>query len=74
MIHNVRVYVEHVRTEDNTLADHLSRIRIREFTKEERKMKVKCLGKDADLPENLLDKFPTPIPDTIWPPSKIWMN
>ena len=59
LIHNRRVFVRHVRTESNTLADSLSRLDMRRFWKY--------------APENTLKKADL-VPETIWPPNKFFMD
>ena len=60
LVHNVRIYARHVRTDLNEIADSLSRFQFRRLKK---------------LTKNMLMKEQsTPVPETIWPISKIWMD
>ena len=61
MIHNVRISAKHVRTEQNSLADHLSRLRYNEFRKLSRKLKKPFEGRA------------TPIPEELWPMDKLML-
>ena len=59
--HNVKLKVAYVESQKNTYADHLSRMRYKQFRQLARK-------------ENrTFVKQPTPIPDIIYPMSKIWL-
>ena len=58
LIYNVHIKVKYVKSSENTLADHLSRMSIREF---------KRIAGD-------IDDMPTPIPSQIWPVEKIWID
>ena len=49
--------MKHVKSEDNYLADDLSRMRLGDF-----KNKVKCK----------IQNEPTPVPELIWPIDKVW--
>ena len=62
MKHNVRVYAEHVKSEDNILADALSRGQKVRFWNEVFKM-----GKKVDIAGQ-------EIPNKIWPVRKIWID
>ena len=57
LLHNVRVFGKHIRTEDNGIADSLSRFQMKKFKK-----LAPCI---ALLPE-------VEIPEQIWPMSKVW--
>ena len=57
LIHNVRIYVEHMSTKRNKIADSLSRLKMQCFEK---------LVKDMDM-----DEMSTEVPEQIWPISKI---
>ena len=60
LVHNVRVYGKHVRSENNGIADSLSRFQTRRFNK---------------LTKNMHMEFKsTPVPECIWPISKIWLK
>ena len=59
MIHNARVFCKYVKSKDNNLADHLSRMKIHLFKDE---------GGDE------FDETPTPIPEALWPMSKVWVD
>ena len=58
---NLRIFVIYVKSADNILADHLSRMRINDFWKEVRKMKID------------MNPTPYPLPSELWLASKIWM-
>ena len=60
LIHNVRIFSRHVKTEVNEIADSLSRFQIKRF---ERLTKYK----------NMQD-ISTPVPSEIWPIEKIWID
>ena len=55
MIHNVRIFCKHVKTEENTIADSLSRGLMDTFWK--------------NCPEDM-NKYPVEIPSEIWPVSE----
>ena len=59
LIHNVRVYAKYVKSKDNEVSDSLSRLDWVRFNK----LKAK---------KNLNDE-PMPVPEQIWPMSKIWL-
>ena len=59
LVENVKLKAKYVASEDNDLADHLSRGRISKFRKESK-------GK--------YEKEPTPIPEEIWPVTKVWQS
>ena len=58
MTTNTRVFARHIGTKLNKLADDLSRMKLNSFNK-------LFQGKD---------KYPTPIPDELWPMEKVWMD
>ena len=58
MIHNVRIYAKYIRSADNEVSDTLSRLNWKKFAKLKEWMH--------------LDEMPTPIPDIIWPMTKVW--
>ena len=58
MVHNVRVFANYVNTKSNTLADLLSRQKVKRFKK-----LVKGLQYDTE---------PTPVPEELWPMHKLW--
>ena len=60
LMENVRVFARHVEGAKNVLADSLSRNKLALFWE-------KCEEKGK-----LMDKEPTPVPEAIWPPEKIW--
>ena len=62
MKHNVRIYCDHVKSEDNNLADALSRFQFKRFHQDLVKMDkdVKTYGEE--------------IPVTMWPIRKIWID
>ena len=57
LLQNVRIYAKHVRSENNSLADALSRLKLSLFHK---------LGPH-------MDTYPEDIPEEIWPLRKIWL-
>ena len=59
LVHNVRFYARHVRSESNEIADSLSRFQNSRFKRLTRR---KNMSKTA-----------TPVPDAIWPVEKIWL-
>ena len=59
---NVRIYAEHVKTDDNFLADALSRFQFGRFQKD-----LDKLGRQVNQ-EGLC------VPNRIWPISKIWID
>ena len=59
---NLRIFVKHVSSKNNYLADNLSRIKIDQFWS-----KVK----EDELEMNLV---PDPLPEELWPASKIWIE
>ena len=59
MIHNRRIFVKHIRTENNILADSLSRLDFKRFWN--------------NAPEDMED-HPESLPREIWPMSRIWQN
>ena len=58
LLENVRVFAHYVKSSENIFADSLSRNKIKIF---------KNFGGNAFEPD------PTPVPDNIWPPEKIWV-
>ena len=58
LVHNLRVFAEYVETSKNIIADSLSRLQFRRF------------HRHAPL---TMDKYPTAIPDDLWPMTKAWM-
>ena len=59
LINYIKLYVTHVRTEKNVLADSLSRLNLPRFWK--------------NAPENTCP-YPEKIPDKLWPLSKLWVH
>ena len=57
--YNRRVFVKHVRSKSNVLADTLSRMKFRKFWRK--------------APEGM-SQFPDPIPKAIWPIDKVWFS
>ena len=57
LVENVRVSAKYVKSKDNVFADSLSRGKLGEFRR---------------LSKGKHDKEPTPIPEIIWPMSKVW--
>ena len=55
---NVKIKVKYVKSKDNDKADALSRMQFKRFRRLAPKM----------------DMRPTPIPDIIWPLSKLWID
>ena len=60
MKHNVRIFAKYVPTKINGIADSLSRGQWSRFMNLTRKMNM--------------EKFPTEIPEEIWPIQKIWKD
>ena len=60
LVHNVRIYVRHVRTNQNPIADSLSHFQHQRF---------KGLTASKHMEEN-----PTEVPQEIWPFDKIWLD
>ena len=60
MVQNMRIYARYVKSEDNEIADALSRLEWRRFYKLMEQMNM------ADRSEK--------IPEQLFPPSKIWMS
>ena len=60
MVHNLRIFARYVKSQDNKIADALSRQQWSRF---------------RQLTANTgMKKFPDQIPHQIWPISKIWLN
>ena len=59
---NVRIFAKYVETKKNFFADSLSRFQITRF----KQLSAKY--------HRQFDIHPTPIPELIWPPSKIWIH
>ena len=55
--HNVRFFGKHLGSKQNRAADNLSRLKVQLFKNE-------AAGK--------IDKWPAPLPDKLWPASKLW--
>ena len=62
LIHNSRVFAQHLFSQKNDLADALSRIQIDKFKRLVRKKRI------------LIDREPTPIPEQLWPMEKLWLR
>ena len=62
LIQNVRIFAKHVTGIDNDLSDSLSRGNFGKFAR---------LAQAKNLNFN---KYPTPVPESIWPPEKIWID
>ena len=58
LIHNVKVFAKHVKTEDNGITDALSRLQMKRFRRLAPNMK----------------KYPTPIPSELIPMEKVWFH
>ena len=58
--HNVSIYAKHVKTLNNGIADSLSCFQTSRFRRLTKRLKM--------------DPEPNPIPDQIWPISKVWLN
>ena len=58
LIENVRVYAKYIKSKDNTASDCLSRLKIDQF------LQLK----------NNWDRVQTPVPQELWPISKVWNN
>ena len=61
LTHNVKITLKYVRSEDNTFADLLSRMKYKEFRKLARRNNVK------------FDKEPANIPEELWPMDKLFI-
>ena len=59
LLHNRRVFVKFISTKKNTLADALSRLQFKRFFKHR--------GPN-------MRRHPSPLPNELWPASKIWQN
>ena len=59
LINNVRIYAKYVKSKDNGIADAISRQQFKLFRKRA---------------PSTIDLLPTPIPDELWPISKIWLK
>ena len=59
MLQNCRVFAKHVSTKANYLADCLSRLKLVSFLKRGR---------------GRFEKHPTPIPDQLWPMTRLWLG
>ena len=59
LLYNRRVFVQHVRSESNVLADALSHMNFTKFW--------------THAPSTM-DEYPTDIPDVIWPIDKLWFD
>ena len=59
MIHNVRVFAKHVASKDNLISDLLSRNKYQQF---------------LEVTEGRFESQPTPIPNSLWPMNKLWLN
>ena len=57
--YNRRVFAQHLYSEDNYLADSLSRMKFREFFRRA---------------PNYVDREPQPLPHELWPVSSIWVS
>ena len=62
MIWNCRVFAEFVPTKENYLADALSRFEMDRF------------WKDVDKDNLIVNRYPCPIPEELWPLDKLWLN
>ena len=59
---NLRIFVKHVSSKDNYLADSLSRIRLDHFWKKVREDEIR------------MNLVPDPLPEELWPVTKIWVD
>ena len=59
LVHNRRLFAKHVRSENNSLADSLSRLQFHRFWK---------------LAKPTMEKEPTRVTPLIWPASQIWQK
>ena len=59
LVHSRRVFAEHVASKKNVLADSLSRFDWKRFW--------------DHAPESM-NAFPSPLPDKLWPASKVWKD
>ena len=57
--HNTKIFVRYISSEDNFLADRLSRLKYDEFWR---------------LAPKYTQRFPESLPQDLWPVSKIWIN
>ena len=62
MKNNVRIYADHVSSEDNFLADALSRFQFNRLEKD-----LKRIGKR-------INRHGEDMPESIWPVRKIWID
>ena len=60
LIRNVRIFAKYVSTKDNGKADALSRLDMERFRRIDK--------------ENKMDKYPTAIPEELWPMEKLWLK
>ena len=60
--HNFRVFARHVRTEDNVLADALSRGQLQRF------------WDNCEKLNKQMQSCPTSVPSLIWPLEKLWLD
>ena len=58
--HNFRIFAKHVRSEDNEIADSLSRLQFTRFGKLMKKFHLRVV--------------PEPLLEVLWPVTKIWNN
>ena len=59
---NSRVFAEHVRTEDNSIADAISRLQVSKFH---------CL---CDEQGKIMDERATPLPECLVPEMQNWID
>ena len=62
MIHNIRIRVKYVKSQDNTFADLLSRMKYKEFRQLSRRQ------------NKIFKNLPEIIPECLWPMEKIWIT
>ena len=62
LIHNVKINARHVMGKNNEMADFLSRDKVANF---------RNIVQEKGF---VLDKYPTPIPNEIWPVQKLWFT
>ena len=60
LIRNVRIFARYVSSKDNDKADALSRLDMKRFWKLDK--------------ENKMDKYPTELPEELWPMENLWIS
>ena len=62
LIHNVHIEMVHVESKSNFLADSLSRLKLDQFWEDIQELDIK------------MNEKKTPLPNVLWPTSKLWIN